>query len=351
MAVRRESTRAAFLLGALGLGCVLAGCGQGCGKTDAPAGPAAELTGLAAVPANAEVVIGADIKKLAGSPIIDRAVDQLLARNPVLSERWQLLRDGCKIDVEKQVKRVMLALGPHVGPEPGTGPVLMVVVGALPEADLKDCVTKLVGSGGGTVTGKPLSGRTLYVAKDNNQTTYFAYGRPDTVVLGANEAYVSEALGTGKKASDNPELARWLRLTKESAPLWGAGRLDARLRDGLAKLLDGKITAGPVAFAFTADFQNGADLQLSAVMASPADAKALESYAKTELPLYTAAAQLKSLGPVVGKLTVIAENETVRFHIPLSVDDLNLLLSALDGGGGAAQDSAPPKTGSGSGTQ
>jgi hypothetical protein len=328
------------------------GFGLGCGKkADAPVGPPPELTGLAAVPASAEVVIGADLGKLSGSPLIDRAVDQLLLRNPPLAERWQNLKDNCNLEVGKQVKRVMLAIGPREGPETGTGPVEMVAVGSLPETALKDCVSKMVGAGGGTVTGKPLLGRTLYVAKDGNRTTYFAYGRPDTVVLSASEPYITEALGAGKKAPDNPDLARWLRLAKQSAPLWGAGRLDARLRDGLVQLLDGKITAGPTAFAFTADFENGADLQLVAVMARAADAKELESYAKNEIALLTAAAQLKSLGPVVGKLTVTIENEIVRFRIPLTVDDLNLLVSALDGTDAAAQDSAPPKTGSGSGAQ
>jgi hypothetical protein len=86
-------------------------------------------------------------------------------------------------------------------------------------------------------------------------------------------------------------------------------------------------------------------------MSRPEEAKNLESYVKGELALLTAAAQLKSLGPVVAKLTVSVENELVRFRLPLTVDDLNLVLSALDGGGSTAQDSAPPAAGSGSGTK
>jgi len=53
----------------------------------------------------------------------------------------------------------------------------------------------------------------------------------------------------------------------------------------------------------------------------------------------------------VAKVNVTVENELVRLRVPLTVDDLNLLLSALDGGGTAAQDSAPPAAGSGSGTK
>jgi hypothetical protein len=85
-------------------------------------------------------------------------------------------------------------------------------------------------------------------------------------------------------------------------------------------------------------------------MSKPEDAKSLESYVKGELALLTAAAQWKSLGPVVGKVTVAIEADAVHFRAPLTVDDLNLLLSALDGQSTPAQDAAPPPSGSGSGT-
>jgi hypothetical protein len=326
--------------------------GLGCGKKPVErSGPPPEITGLAAVPESAQVVIGANIARLVDAPVIDRVVDQLLMRNVGLAERWTYLRDDCKIDVAKQIKRMMLAIGPRPGPEPGTGPVLMVVVGTMPEAELGDCVTKLVGQGGGTVTGKPAYGRTLYLAKDGNRAMYFAYGRPDTVVLGADEAFVTEALGTGKKAPDNADLAKWLKLVNQNSSVWAVGRADPRIRDGLVRLTDGKIPAGPVAFAAMADLTDGASLSLGVVMASAADAKALESYVNAEKALLAAAAQLKALGPVVAKISVTVENDVVRFRAPLTVEDLNLLLSALDGGTPPPQDSAPPTPGSGSATE
>ena len=323
----------------------LAGCGH---KSGAPSGPPPEITGLAVVPASAEAVLGADVAKLSASPVIDRAVEQLLLRNSGLAERWARVKGDCKIDLAKQVKRVMLAIGPPTQ-APGTGPVIMVVIGAIPEADLKDCVGKLVGAGGGTVTGKLVGGRTLYLAKDGNRAMYFAYGKPDTVVLGASEAYVTEALGSGKKASDNPELTRWLTLVNQNSSLWAVGRTDARVRDGLVRITQGKLSAGPVAYAATAELSEGASLALDAVMAKPEDAKGLESFARGELAVLTAAAQWKSLGAVVGKVTLAVDNEIVHFRAPLSVDDLNQLLSALDGDSTPAQDSAPPTPGAGSG--
>jgi hypothetical protein len=336
--------------GALCLMIALCAVGSGCGKKDQPSGPPPELTGLAVVPASAEVVVGADIAKLTDSPVIDRAVEQLLMRDSVLSERWQRLKDECKIDLEKQIKRMMLALGPsRPGPAPGTGPVLMVAVGSLPETELQDCVTKLVGAGGGSLTGKPALGRTLYLAKDGNRATYFSYARPDTVVFSADEAYLTEALGAGRKAPDNPELTALLKLVNQSAPLWAVGRTDPRIRDGLVQLTSGKISAGPVAFALNADLADGVKLQLSAVMNQPDQAKALESYVNGELALLTAAAQLKSLGSVVGKLTVSADGDVVQFRVALTVDDVNHLLSALDGDSTPPQNRAPPQPSPGSG--
>jgi hypothetical protein len=319
------------------------GAAAGCGKKPKQrSGPAPEITGLAAVPVTAQVVIGANIAKIVETPVVDRVVDQLLLHNEALKTRWQYLSESCKINVTEQVKRVMLATGPHAGGAPGTGPVMMVVVGAIPEAELKDCVGKLVGQGGGSVTGKTAYDRTLYLAKDGNRSMYFAYGRPDTVVLGADEAFITEALGPGKKAPDSPELARLLNTVNQNASLWAAGVVDPRIRDGLVKLTEGKIRAGPVAFTLTLDLADGAAVVLSAVMSSAEDAKSLESYANGEKALLTAAAQLKSLGSVVGKITVAAENDVVHFRAPLTVDDLNQLLSALDGGTPAQQDSAPP---------
>jgi hypothetical protein len=304
------------------------------------------------IPASAEVVVGADIAKLTDSPVIDRAVEQLVMRESALAERWQRLKDECKLDLGKQIKRVMLALGPNrPGPAPGTGPVLMVAVGAVPETDLQQCVTKLVGAGGGSVTGKPVAGRTVYLVKDGNRSMYFAYTRPDTVVLSADEAYLTEALGTGKKAPDNPDLTAWRKLVNQNAPLWAVGRTDPRIRDGLVRASEGKITAGPVAFALSADLADGAKLQLSAVMNQPDQAKTLESYVKGELALLTAAAQLRSLGSVVGKVAAAADGNVVQFRVALTVDDLNRLLSALDGDSTPPQNRAPPQPSPGSGAQ
>jgi hypothetical protein len=309
--------------------------------------PSAEVTGLAAVPASAVVVIAADVGRVVDSPLVSRAIDQLASRDPDLAVRWQKLHDSCKLDFATQIKRVVLAVGPHEGPAPGTGPVLMVVTGRLVESEFSACVRSMVGQGGGQLTAKSLGARTLYQAKDGNRTMFFAFGRADTVVLGSNEQFVTDALGAGKKILDNPEMQTWIALADQKAPMWGVGRVDERVRQGLVKVTDGQVTAGPVAFVMSADPTKGLKMEVDAVMATSADAKALESFAKTNLSVLGMASQAKSLGKIVDHVAIASDGVILRLKANLDLDDVNLLLSALDGGGRPAQDS-PPATGSGS---
>ncbi len=341
------SVRRLLIAGAL---VAVVAVGTSCRKKSA--GPSPELTGLAAVPASAEVVLSADVPRVMSSPLVERAVDVLLARDPDLAARWQKLHDSCKVNLD-QIKHVVLAIGPSSKPpgeqQAGTGPVLMVATGKLAETDFATCVRDMVGRGGGSLTAKDAGGRTLYEAKDGNRTLYFAFGRADTVVLGSNEAFVTEALGPGKKALDNPDLKRWIELADQKMPMWGAGRTDERVRQGLVRVTNGQLKAGPTAIVMSADTTGGLKLDVGLVMAGPEDAKALESFANTQKGLLGYAAQVKRAGTIVDKIAIAATAEVVRFRIELGIDDLNQLLSALDDKGSAAQDSSPPN-GSGSGS-
>lgn len=327
-----------------------AGCKQKSGSSNAPS---AEVTGLAAVPASADVVIGVEVDKLASSPIIERAVGQLLLRDAQLATSWAHIRDTCKLDLARQVKRVMLALGPAAAPSgsaapaaAASGPVLLIatgVEGAIGETELAACIRSFVGKGGGALTAKPLGTRTLYQVKEANRTMYFAFGRADTIVLSTSEPYLVEALGSGKKAPDHPELAAWLKLAKQNAPIWGVGRVSPRVRQGLTRVAPG-LQAGPSAFVGSADLTDGAKLSLIAVMASAEDAKQLESLAKGQLIGASMWAQMKSLGELVQQVAITAEGSTVRFAADLSMEQVNQLLSVLDAKPAPAQDS-PPATG------
>jgi hypothetical protein len=322
---------------------VAAGCGN------RKAGKSPEVTGLAAVPASAQVVIVTDVARVLSSPIIERAVDQLMMRDGDLATRWQKLQESCKIDLAT-ISHVALAIGPKTGDAPGTGPVLMVVTGKLVEADLATCVRAMVGQGGGSLVAKEAAGRTLYQVVDGNRTMYFAFGRPDTVVLGSNEAYVTEALGTKTKVTDDPDMKRWIGRANQKSPVWAAGRVDERVKTGLVRVTNGQLKEGPQAMLIAVDPTNGAKIEVSAVMASEADAKTLESFAKTQLGLAAMAAQAKSLGRIVDKVQISSENETVHFKADLGMEEVNLLISTLDGSAPDEQIPTPPASGSGSAT-
>ncbi|MEO8550874.1 MAG: hypothetical protein ABI678_12900, partial [Kofleriaceae bacterium] len=124
-----------------------------------------------------------------------------------------------------------------------------------------------------------------------------------------------------------------------------AGRVDPRVREGLVKTTNGAVSAGPQAMVVSIDPTKGAKISLGAVMANPADAKALESFAKTQLAALAMAAQAKSLGRIVNEVKIAADASVLRIDATLDSDEVNQLISALDGGGGSAQ-SAPPPAGS-----
>lgn len=355
---RVGASRSGVPISALIIGAACGLASVACSNESSKTRVAPEVSGLAAVPASAEVVIVADLRRIMNAPLVTRAFEQLLARDPALAARWAELRDRCKLDA-KQLSHVSLAIGPHAQPQPGTGPVLIVASGRLVEAEFAACVRAMVGKGGGSLTAKPIApNNTLYVAKQGNHVMYFAFGRADTVILGATESFVVEAVGAGKKILDHRDMAQWIGLADQRAPMWAVGKVDVRVRDGLIKVMAGSLSSGPRAFFASFDpTGGGAAAELGAVMASGADAKALESFAKIQLSALGMAAQAKSLGSIVSKVQISAtcpagpsECATVRFAAKLGAEEVNQLISALDGGGGSAQISPPQTPTSGSGS-
>lgn len=315
-------------------------CGSGCkGKSKAAPPP---IAGLGAVPASATAVVSIDVARVAGSPLVERAVEKLLLQDAELSTRWQRLREECKLDVVATVKHVVLALGPAPAAGSGGGaPVLMVVTGKLAEAELAACVRSLVGKGGGTLSAKTAEGRTLYQAKEGNRSVWFGFGRADTVVLGSQEAFVTEALGSGKKVGENPDLATYMALADQKESVWAAGQVAPELAERLLRPAAGALKAGPRGFIVSLDASKGARASLGAIMASEEDAKALELLARQQLALLSMAAQAKGLGRIVGKISSVAEDKTVRISVTLDPSEINQLLSAVDSAGTGSQD-APP---------
>jgi hypothetical protein len=305
-----------------------------------------EVTGLAAVPSTAEVIVGITLQPLFASPIVERAAAQLLAREPALAARWAELQRACAREVA-QVQRVMLALGPSPADRPGTGPMLLIATGGISEPAVVKCAREVVGRGGGSVVVKTVAGRPLYHVRDGARAQFIAFGRADTVILGSSEAYVIDAVSAGPKALAQPELASWLAQADQRAPVWVVGRVADRLRTGLVRASNGSLREGARAFIGAADLSRGARVDLRALMASPEDAKQLELLVRGNLAALTWAAQARRLGALVNGLKVATEATQVRLSVELGMAEINQLLSMLDGEGPPAQDS-PPAGGSSS---
>jgi len=314
-------------------------------KAESHGGAPVPVTGLAAVPASARVVVSFDVERLGDAPLVARATEQLLARAPELGERIDRLARDCNIDVATQVKRAILALG-----DPEQSQVLLVVTGKLDEATLAQCLTRVVGSGGGAMTAQAAGGRTVYQVAEGNRTVYFAFGQGDTVAIGTSQPWLVEALGTGPKVADDPEMKALTARANSAAPVWAAGKVDPRVGQGLVKATGGQVAAGPKAVFGSIDPAAGLRAELGVVMASDGDAKALETLSKGQLGLMAMAAQIKGLGPVVGKITTARQAEVVRFGVVLSHDEVNEILKAIDMRAPPSQDAPPAGQSPDSGT-
>jgi len=140
---------------------------------------------------------------------------------------------------------------------------------------------------------------------------------------------------------DNPELASWIKQVDQRTPVWAAGRVAERVRQGLVKSTNGALTAGPVAFVATLDPTDGAAIDLGVIMADSKDANTLETFAKEQLKLFAMAAQVKNLGSLVDQVSIEASDQVVRFKAKLAINDINRLFCLLDGSSKCGQDATP----------
>ncbi|HTJ45571.1 MAG TPA: hypothetical protein VL463_25880 [Kofleriaceae bacterium] len=325
--------RAALAAIALSLGAIA------CGKSSRGGSDARAVTGLGAVPSGVVAIVGIDVSRLAGSPLVVRAVDDLLARRPELTQRIDALEASCHLDLTNKVKRVILASGPRE--KDGTTPVLLVASGQIAESDLTSCLEKSVGAGGGKVTAIAADGRTIYKIEEGRRQVYYAFGASDTVVLSNVQPWVEKALGAGPKVMDDAEMKAWIGMSDQAAPMWLAAKVDPKVGEGLVRVGNGQIHAGPKAVFASMDPSAGVRAELGAVMQSEDDAKALESFSKSQVGLLALAAQWKGLGPVVEKVVVARDSAVLRLRVSLDDKDVRDLFSAIDTTAVAPQDAHP----------
>jgi hypothetical protein len=296
--------------------------------------PPPDLSGLAAVPDTARVVIGADPGRLAGSMLVSRAFELMLEREPELGAQLERLTVGCDLDWRNQLDQLHLVRTD--GPDP-----LVVATGKLAEADLAKCVQNTVGTGGGSLTIEQVEGRTLYKVEQGTRTVFFAFGRADTVVLSGSRELVVAGLGSGPKVLDNPEMKALIDRADTHAPMWAVGQVDPGLGTRLLKLTGGRLTNPPRAFLMRLDPAAGLKADLTAVMVSEDDAKVLESQLNPTLALVSMAAQAKGLGQIAAKIAGSRERDAVRFGIELTDAEVKEVLSKVDSRPPPEQDASP----------
>ncbi|MBK9037512.1 MAG: hypothetical protein IPL61_40750 [Myxococcales bacterium] len=317
-------------------------------KPPPPAPPPAPLpvAALAAIPADATVVVGLDVAHLAASDVVGRAVAEMFVRDPGLATRFERLARDCGVDVTHQIDHVYLALAPG-----GAGPArraLLVASGQLAEASLTRCLQAGVGSGGGDVTVIASGGRSLYKLVEGRHTVYFGFGQADTVVVGPDLPWVEAALANGPKVGTGV-LAPYLALVDQGQALWFTAMMDPDFGTALVRTSKGAIDAPPAAVYAELDPRGGFHAHAAFVMQSNVDASALVTFARGELALGSLAAQAWNLGPVVAKIEVAPQGAEVHFRVALTDAEFKDVLTAVDSGGGGGQ-IAPPAADGGLGT-
>jgi hypothetical protein len=315
----------------------------GCGKHAQQGSDAAAVTGLAAVPKGATAVVGVDVTRLTGDPLVVRAVEQLLVRRPELQEQVTTLETACHLDLTSKVKNVILALGDR-GAD-GRTPDLLVASGQIKESELTACLTNVVGSGGGKVASVSGTTHAVYEVKEGRHEVYYAFGAADTIVLGNQAEWVDQALGSGPKVVDDPDMKQYLALSgaigDHPAPLWLAAKVAPKVGEGLVRIGQGQIKSGPKAVFGSMDPATGVKGELGTVMSSEDDAKALESFSKSQVGLLALAAQWKGLGPIVQKVAIARDSAVLKFDLSLSEDDVKQLFSVIDTAASRPQDAHP----------
>src|SRR5262249_11040029 len=153
--------------------------------------------------------------------------------------------------------------------------------------------------------------------------------------------WVDKALGSGPKVMDDADLKAWIGMSDQRAPMWLAARVDPKVGEGLVRVGQGQIKAGPKAIFGSLDPSARVKAQLGAVRPSDDDAKALESFAKSQQGLLALAAQWKGLGPMVQKVAILHDGAVFRMRGSLTPDELKDVFSAIDTASPAPQDAHP----------
>lgn len=285
----------------------------------------ATISGLDAIPGDAQAVVGIDVAKLAESELVRRGLRALLVADPALDSKIRELLAACAIEPDEDLVSVLVATGES------PAHAIMVVHGALDETKLAGCVGDAVRAGGGRLEQVTLAGRGAFGSHPvQGQSVWFAFAAPETVVASTDRAWLEAALGSGPKLSGNKELMAVVERVDRTGALWAAGRVRPEVGKGLLRVTGGAIS-GPPRFMFAhLHVSDGIQAELASVMASNADAAKTAEIARTQLRTYEVIAQGAGLGSLLSRLRVEVRSDTVFLRLAVSADELKEVTSQID---------------------
>lgn len=300
-----------------------------------------DVTGLAAVPAEVRAVVGINVEAIAEAWLVERAVEQMFLRDPGLAARVDALITACRFDPARDLRGLTLALGAGAHAEQA----VMVATGRFSEPEVVACVRSSLAEDGGSLTESEVEGRRFYNASarsDRADSVWFTFGDPSTLVAATSSEWLAQAVGKGDKVLSRQPMASWIERADPKAGIWAAGALDERTGHELVALVGGLVSP-PRALLGHLHLKDGVSLSLSAVTASAEDAKALVALTNAQLGVGALALQRYGLGPVVSKLTVSAEGDTLHLRFALTEEELKDVLSRIDTTQEPAQDTPSGK--------
>lgn len=324
---------------------LLAGAAAGC-KSDKKKGAAAAVAaieGMDAVPASIDVVLGADVRALMRSELVERAAQRMLLADPGLSKELDALFTGCKLTPSRDLRVVVLAMDTDASGGAARERALMVASGTLSEGSIAACVAQHLTALGGQLVQAQVDGRTHYHADapPDRIDVWFAFGSKDTVVVSSSPDLLAEALASGPRLGDDAALAGLIeRARRPGAALWAAGRVAPDVGEGLASVSGGAIGAPRAMFGHVV-VEAGLSAELGVELASPEEATAAVSAARTQLGILAQVAQKWKLGRLVAKVTPEAIESTVFLRLALTPDELRAAVAPIDTGAVGGETATP----------
>ena len=314
-------------------------------KGERAAAAVAAIEGMDAVPASVDVVLGADVRALMRSELVERAAQRMLLADPGLSKELEQLFSGCKLRPSKDLRVVILAMDTDGAGGRSRERALLVASGTLSEGALAACVAQHLSSLGGQLVETSVEGRTHYHADapPDRLDVWFAFGSKDTVVVSSSPELLAEALGDAPRLSSDKEMAGLIdRARRPGAALWAAGRVAPDVGEGLKAVSNGAIGAPRAMFGHVL-IEDGFAAELGVDLASAEEATAAVAAARTQLGVLAQVAQKWKLGRLVAKVTPEAIESTVFLRLVLDADEVRAAVAPIDTGATGGETATPPE--------